>query len=146
MVLGSSSHPVSIPQILLMDYNEEDLRHWSHTLKESSFNYSVLESTSVESALNVCRENVVDCVLLDLDMPVSGFHALLELIPNPAQPPIAVIVLTHLYHPHLFELAKENGAQACLLKRRTSTKDLDMAIQQAILTVKSTQENSGGRC
>ena len=81
---------------------------------------------------------MVDCVLLDLDMPVSGFHALLELIPDRTRPPIAVIILTHLNHPNLFEMAKHNGAQACLLKQATSANDLDLAIQEAIASVKST--------
>ncbi len=131
-------------KVLVIDDNEEDLKYWSRALKNSSVNYSVLESTSAESGLNLFRENVVDCVLLDLDMPVSGFHALLELIPDRTRPKIAVIILTHLNHPNLFEMAKHNGAQACLLKQRTSTKDLDMAIQQAIDAVKSKQEDGGG--
>jgi CheY-like chemotaxis protein len=140
-----SSQPASTsPRVLIIDDNEEDLKYWSRALKNSSLNYSVLESTSAESGLKLFRENVVDCVLLDLDMPVSGFHALLELIPDRTRPKIAVIILSHLNHPNLFEMAKHNGAQACLLKQRTSTKDLDMAIQQAIDAVKSKQEDVGG--
>ena len=75
---------------------------------------------------------MVDCVLLDLDMPVSGFHALLDLIPDRTRPKIAVIILTRLRHPNLFEIAKYDGAQAF------SGKDLDMAIQEAVASIKST--------
>lgn len=80
---------------------------------------------------------MVDCVLLDLDMPVSGFHALLDLIPDRTRPKIAVIILTRLRHPNLFEIAKYDGAEACLRKQAISGKDLDMAIQEAIASVKS---------
>ena len=71
-------------------------------------------------------------------MPESGFHVLLQLVPDRHHPRIPVIVLTHLPHPNLFEMAKHNGAQDCLLKQSTSIQDLDQAIQQAISAVKAT--------
>lgn len=76
-------------------------------------------------------------------MPVSGFHALLELIPDRTRPGIAIIIFTRLHHPTLFNIAKDNGAQTCLLKQATSTQQLDTAIHNAIATVKSMQENVG---
>jgi CheY-like chemotaxis protein len=142
MDLAVATEPLSgCMKVLIVDDNEKDLKHWSHKL--TSMNYCVLESFSAHSALVVCQENKVDCVLLDLDMPVSGFHVLLELIPDRTRPGIAVIILTRLNHPNLFEMAKHNGAQACLLKQAVSAKDLDTAIQQAIASVKSKQENGG---
>ena len=93
--------------------------------------------SSAAAGLDVCLANTVDCVVLDLDMPESGFHVLLELIPDRQRPRIAVIVLTHLPHPNLFEMAKHNGAHACLLKQNTSVEDLQRAIQQAIAAVKA---------
>ena len=54
---------------------------------------------------------------------------------NPLQ--IAVIILTHLPHPNLLEMAKHNGAQACLIKQATSAQDLDHAIQNAVSAVRS---------
>jgi len=71
-------------------------------------------------------------------MPVSGFHALLDLIPDRTRPKIAVIILTRLRHPNLFEIAKYDGAQTCLRKQAISGKDLDMAIQEAVASIKST--------
>ena len=145
MALALAPQPVSAcTRVLIVDDNEEDLKQWSRALTSSSSNYAVLESSSAQSALALCQENVVDCVLLDLDMPVSGFHALLELVPDRTRPRVAVIILTHLNHPNLFEMAKHNGAQACLLKQRISATDLDTAIQQAIAAVKSKQEDAGG--
>jgi CheY-like chemotaxis protein len=136
------SHPVSpratdTATILIIDDNEDDLRHWSDALRRVCGNYTVLESSSAVAGLDVCLTNTVDCVVLDLDMPESGFHVLLELIPDRQRPRIAVIVLTHLPHPNLFEMAKHNGAQACLLKQSTSAEELLRAIQQGMASVKA---------
>ena len=133
----SYPHTTVPATILIIDDNEEDLRYWSDSLRRSGANFTVLESSSAEAGLNLCRGNPVDCVILDLDMPESGFHVLLELIPDRHRPQIAVIVLTHLPHPNLFEMAKHNGAHACLLKQNTSVEDLQRAIQQAIAAVKA---------
>jgi CheY-like chemotaxis protein len=123
--------------IVLIEDNEEDLQYWSRTLRSAPFNYTVLESSDAQSGLDLCRDGAIDCVLLDLDMPESGFHVLLELIPNRSRPRIPVIILTHLPHPNLWEMAKHNGAQACLLKQRTSAEELHCAIQTAISSVKA---------
>jgi len=133
----SPLHTTVPATILIIDDNEDDLRYWSDSLRRSGANFAVLESSSVAAGLNLCREKPVDCVILDLDMPESGFHVLLELIPDRQRPQIAVIVLTHLPHPNLFEMAKHNGAQACLLKQNTSVEDLQRTIQQAIAAVKA---------
>lgn len=128
--------------ILIIDDNEEDLKHWSDSLRRSPANYTVLESASATAGLDFYRARTVDCVVLDLDMPESGFHVLLELIPDRYRPKVAVVVLTHLPHPNLFEMAKHNGAQACLLKQSTSAQDLDDAIQQALAAVKALRSSS----
>ena len=69
-------------------------------------------------------------------MPESGFDLLLELIPNPKQPSIAVVILTRLVYPTLCEIAKLNGAQDWLVKQSTSAEQLDTAIQQAVASVR----------
>ena len=123
--------------ILIIDDNEEDRKYWSDSLRQSPANYTVLESSNATAGLDLYRARSIDCVVLDLDMPESGFHVLLELIPDRHRPKVAVVVLTHLPHPNLFEMAKHNGAQACLLKQSTSQQELDDAIQQALAAVKA---------
>ena len=137
MAATVSPHPTVPATILIIDDNEDDLRYWSDSLRQSSPNYTVLESSSAAAGLDLFRDNTVDCVVLDLDMPESGFHVLLELIPDRHRPRIAVIVLTHLPHPNLLEMAKHNGAHACLLKQNTSVEDLHRAIQQGMAAVKA---------
>ena len=70
-------------------------------------------------------------------MPESGFYVLFDLIRDRTRPQIAVVILTHLPYPNLLEMAKHNGAQACLAKQTTSVQDLDHAIQNAVAAVRA---------
>jgi CheY-like chemotaxis protein len=79
-------------------------------------------------------------MVLDLDMPESGFFTLVRLVPDRKRPQIPVIILTHLNASTLFELVKKYGACACLVKQHSSTEDLASTIQQAVMSVKSMQE------
>ncbi len=140
MATGVSSPQMTVPAtILIIDDNEEDLKYWSDSLKRSSANYTVLESSSAAAGLDLCRTRPVDCVIVDLDMPESGFHVLLELVPDRQRPQVAVVVLTHLPHPNLFDMAKHNGAQACLLKQSTSVQDLAQTVEQALAAVRASK-------
>ena len=143
MAAGVGSPQSTAPAtVLVIDDSEEDLKYWSDALRQFSSRYTVLESANAVDALNLCASRPIDCVVLDLDMPESGFHVLLELVPDRRLPKVPVIVLTHLPHPNLFEMAKHNGAQACLLKQSTSAQDLDQAIQQAMAAVKAARSAS----
>jgi CheY-like chemotaxis protein len=143
MAASVSPSQSTVPStVLIIDDNEEDLKYWSDSLRQAASHFTVLESSNATDGLELCRSRSVDCVVLDLDMPESGFHVLLELIPERQRPKVAVVVLTHLPHPNLFEMAKHNGAQACLLKQSTSPQDLEQAIQQALNAVKANQSPS----
>lgn len=138
MANSVSPLPGTVPAtILLIDDSEEDRKYWAESLRQSSSRYHVLESENAAAGLEMYASRSVDCVVLDLDMPESGFHVLLQLVPDRRRPNVPVIVLTHLPHPNLFEMAKHNGAQSCLLKQSTSVEDLDQTIQRAIAAVKA---------
>jgi CheY-like chemotaxis protein len=122
--------------LLMIDDNAEDLESWSKRLAESPSQYSLLKAHTVKAGLDVCLYQKVDCVVLDLDMDdSSGFEVLLNLIPDRRRPEIAVVVLTRLTNPTLHETVLYHGAQACLVKRLTSARDLDDAVQKAIVSV-----------
>jgi CheY-like chemotaxis protein len=122
--------------VLLIDDDEADLNYWSNTLRNLDKNYTVLTARDRASGVAICRDQTIDCLLLDLDMPESGFEVLLDLIPNPRQPSIPVVILTRLVYPALFEVVKMHGAQDWLVKRSTSAEQLDAAIQRAVASVK----------
>jgi DNA-binding NarL/FixJ family response regulator len=60
---------------------------------------------------------------------------LVELVPIARMPHVAVVVLTDMTHRGMWELARRNGAYACLVKKFTSGEDLDRAIQRAVAFV-----------
>lgn len=130
------SHRITI---LLIDDNKEDRRYWSNALRNPPFHYSVLEADSGDSGLDLYRRQPVDCVVLDLDMPESGFFVLLRLMCE-RKSPVAVVVLTRLVHPILGQMMKDNGAYACLVKQHSSAEDLAHTIQQAMAAVGSKQK------
>ena len=140
MVLAEpSSQATTHATVLIIDDDEEDLKYWSDTVRNFASNYTVLKAQDSKSGLAICRERTVDCVLLDLDMPESGFQVLFNLIPDRKRPEIAVVILTRMVHPILHQIATHNGALAYLVKQQTSAEELATVIQRAISSVKSTQ-------
>jgi CheY-like chemotaxis protein len=125
--------------VLMIDDNAEDLESWSKLLSESSSQYLILKAQTVRTGLDLYKSQKVDCVVLDLDMDdSSGFEVLLHLIPDRKLPGIAVVVLTRLRNPTLHQTVLHHGAQVCLVKQCTSARDLDDAIQKAIVSVAPT--------
>lgn len=135
---GGEVLSTTLTTVLFIDDNVEDLMFWCGALKNhSSHNYTVLDAPSGEAGLALCRSQRIDCVVLDLDMPESGFYVLFDLIRDRTRPQIAVVILTHLPQPYLLEMARHNGAQACLVKKATSAQDLENAIRNAVAVVRS---------
>lgn len=127
----------TLTTVLIIDDNDGDRRYWCEALKHSVHHYTVLEASKGQLGLDLCRSQRVDCVVLDLDMPESGFYVLFDLFRDRTRPQVAVVILTHLLAPNLLEMAKHNGAQVCLVKQTTSVQDLENAIQNAVATVRS---------
>ena len=122
--------------ILLIDDDKEDRTYWSTALRNSPYQYAVLEADSGESGFDLFRQHAVDCVVLELNMPESGFFTLVRLIPDTKRPHVPLVVLTRLMHPPLFELAQQCGSYACMVKPLCSPEELTRTIQQAIAAVK----------
>jgi len=119
--------------VLLIDDNPLDLESWSTKLKDCSSNYVIAQCDGVTPALELCRHQKFDCVVLDLDLPdSSGFEVLFTLAPDRRSPEIPMIVLTRLLSPVLHGLVLDHGAHACLVKQRTSGQALHDAVQSAM--------------
>lgn len=85
-------------------------------------------------------------MVLELSFPnSSGFTLLVDLLPLPRRPNIAVVVLTRSAHSGSWNLAKQVGAHACLFKPHTSAEDLNKAIQRAIASVGQTPKEDRHR-
>jgi DNA-binding NarL/FixJ family response regulator len=122
--------------VLLIDGSMEQRTYWADELKRCSPDYEILETSDGHSGLHLCRSRRIDCVVLELSLPdQSGLQTLVDLVPIASRPHVAVIVLTLMTQRGVWELAKENGAYACLAKTFTTGDDLDKAIQRAIAFV-----------
>ncbi|HKT34455.1 MAG TPA: response regulator [Nitrospira sp.] len=123
----------STTTVLVVDPYKEDREYWVHRLHVSSPEYRVLEADTGRAGLAVCESQRVDCVVTELVLPdMSGFEVLVNLVPQASCPTIAVIVLTRLIMYPLIGIAERNGAQAYLIKSRSSGDDLDRAIYKAL--------------
>jgi CheY-like chemotaxis protein len=115
--------------VLLIDGSKNQREYWADQLKRCSLDYEIVEALDGQSGLDVYRSRRIDCVVLELSLPdQSGFQTLVDLVPVARRPHVAVIVLTQMTQRGVWELAKQNGAYACLAKQFTSGEDLDRAI------------------
>ena len=131
-----TNHPPFGTSVLLIDGSDNQRVYWAEQLKRCASDYEIVEASDAQGGLAVYRSRQIDCVVLELALPdQSGFQTLIELVPHASRPHIAVIVLMLLTHRSLWELAKQNGAYACLGKKFTTGEDLDKAIQQAVAFV-----------
>ncbi len=125
------------PTILFIEPNETERTVFVQELQRRSPDYRILEATNGESGLALYRFfQRIDCVVLALELPdCSGFRVLVDLIPIARRPNIAVLMLTNNAQRGLHEIAMQNGAYGCFIKRFTSGEDLDRAIQRAMAYV-----------
>jgi CheY-like chemotaxis protein len=131
------NHTFPTTSVLLIDGNVTDRAFYADGLKRCSPDYLIQEATDGQSGIALYRRSQrIDCVVLELALPDrSGLPLLVELLPIPSRPNVAVIVLTQRVYRGMWELAKHNGAYACLVKRYTTGEYLDKAIQCAIALV-----------
>ena len=123
--------------VLFIDGNAFDRAYFAEGLKSCSSDYLILEAPDGESGLELYRRSQrIDCVVLELDLPDrSGFEVLVNLVPVASRPNVALIVLTRLTQRGAWELAKQNGAMACFVKRHMGSDALHRAIQNAVAVV-----------
>jgi DNA-binding NarL/FixJ family response regulator len=107
--------------ILLIDGIARDRRHYADVLKAVLPTAVFFEAENGEDGLTVVRSRPIDAVILELSLPdMSGFDVLKQLAAVAPLSKNPVIVLTRLSYESLFEIAKENGANAAFLKKATS--------------------------
>jgi DNA-binding NarL/FixJ family response regulator len=133
----------SSPTILFIDHHDDDRQYWVQRLRMSSPEYVILEASTGKSGITICRSQRVECIISELTLPdMSGFDVLLQLVPKPRHPEIALIFLTRLILAPMKDLALNNGAQAYLVKTHSSGDELDTTIHKALASVAPTRKES----
>jgi DNA-binding NarL/FixJ family response regulator len=129
--------------VLFVDSKLEERQCFANELYKCSPDYQILQAADGRSALQLYQRNRIDCVVLELTLSdVSSFEVLVKLVPRVKVPDVAVIVLTAVSFEPALELARRNGAQACLVKSQTSVEQLDTAIRKAVNAVGSRQKEN----
>lgn len=126
--------------ILIVEDNTGDIILVKEYLSEKkSFTFTLHETESLSSALELLSQHDFDIVLLDLSLPDStGLETLRKLIAH--SPEIPVIVLTGLQDEKTARLAVRYGAQDYLNKQFISPAILTRSLIYAIERKKSMQE------
>jgi DNA-binding NarL/FixJ family response regulator len=124
------------PTVLLIESDAHDRATFATQLKTRSRDYQILEAPDGETGPLIFRSRPIDCVVLALELSdQSGYKVLVDLVPIASRPNVAVVVLTNRLQRGLQELARQNGAYACFVKRYMSVDDLDRAVQRAMAFV-----------
>jgi CheY-like chemotaxis protein len=122
--------------VLFIDANATDRIRFASHLKNNSFDYTTFEAIDRQSGMALYRSRRIDCVVLALDLPdQAGFRVLVDLVPVPSRPHVAVVALTDRTMRRIHEIAMQNGAYACFVRQFTSGDDLERAILRAIAFV-----------
>ncbi|HKY71999.1 MAG TPA: response regulator [Nitrospira sp.] len=107
--------------ILLIDGSDRDRRHYADVLKAVLSDAVFFEAENGQAGLALFRSRAVDAVILELTLPdMSGFEVLKQLAAPNRRVNKPIIVLTRLSYATILDVAKENGANATLIKKSTS--------------------------
>ncbi|MGA1264065.1 MAG: ATP-binding protein [Prochlorothrix sp.] len=122
------------PRILIVDDSTLALRLYRSYLEtDEEQRYAIELSNSGSKALEICRQNPPDLVLLDYAMPHlngSEFLAQLRTFATPAQ--ILVVVITMLEAADLAVEVMKAGAQDCLFKIKLTPAAVRRSIRTAL--------------
>ena len=120
-------------KILLVE-DEDILRETYATLLSTQpYMYDVAENGKV--ALDKCRENTYDLILLDLMMPVMSGVEFLEAFKPIAPKETHILILSNLSSGKDLERAMQLGADRSLVKADVSPRELLVAIRYELEAV-----------
>jgi phosphoserine phosphatase RsbU/P len=120
--------------LLLVEDSPEDrdvFRTYLRTMGE--YSYRFLEEESAEAALTLCKQEHVDCILLDYDLPeLSGLEFLKRLVDEEGllRPP--VVMVTGRGNERIAVEALKGGASDYLVKSEITQENLYRAVRNAV--------------
>ena len=131
--MDTSSPPMTI---LLIDDDDKDRTYYAKRIHMGIPECTVLEAKDGRSGLELYWSLRIDCIVMEAYLPdMSGFELLLEVVPRPSEPAIAVMMLTQAEWRHLNKFAMQRGVHAFFVKRFTSGDELVAIIQKGIARV-----------
>src|SRR5678809_42300 len=118
------------------DVYKRQRRYYSDHLRQVFPGYFIFEATTGKTGLDLYEWQPINCVILYLSLPdMSGFHVLSQMVPNPSQPLVPVVILTSINSQSILEVAKQKGAFIALQKDLTPGDELARVIQKALVAI-----------
>lgn len=115
--------------ILIIDDDKIDLMTYSRFLKENStFNCKILTAESSKKGLALWKENIIDCILLDYNLPGKDGLEILKTIKNSDNDSAAIIMITGFGNEHVAVEAMKAGAADYIIKDATDNNVLLLAV------------------
>ncbi len=115
-------------------------------LSDPSGRYVVVEAESGDGALELCRAQTPDCLILDHDFSdSSGLSVIERLTAKNGSAPCAILVLVEPGDARLAVEAMKSGAHDCLEKDRARGGELRRAVSQALQRARLSDEIRAAR-
>jgi len=122
-------------KVLVVDDDQTLLDMYKENLVTKGF--EVITATDGDEAITLAKENIPDCILLDILLPkVNGFDVLHTLKSTMETKEIPIILLTALVQDSNKEKGLAEGASDFILKSETKVGDVVQKIQDAIAKTK----------
>lgn len=134
--------PPTERRILIVDDSPEDRATIRRYLsRERDFCYQFDEAGTGTAALDACRVNPPDCILLDYDLPdLDGLELVGILAPDRQKSTIPIVMLTGRGAESIAVLALKAGAHDYLVKGSYNGAILQQTIEEAIGKVRTQRE------
>lgn len=123
--------------ILIIDDDKVDLMTYIRFLKENStFNCKILTAESSKKGLALWKENIIDCILLDYNLPGKDGLEILKTIKNSDNDYAAIIMITGFGNEHIAVKAMKAGAADYIIKDEVNDHILITTINNAMNQLK----------
>jgi CheY-like chemotaxis protein len=82
--------------ILIVDSSTQIIERWTEIIEETENPTEVHSAVFYEEALKLCKQNVYDAILLDIDLPGNGSLKLVKEIKKDGRNPSIIILFTYI--------------------------------------------------
>lgn len=119
--------------LIVEDAPEDRVTYRRYLAQDPEADYTIIEATTCERAIEMCRDQLPDCILLDFFLPDgNGLEVLRQIIAEHGEDAIGIVMLTGAGDTGLAVDSMKSGAHDFLVKSYMSPATLHRAVANAI--------------